>query len=60
MSKKSLEEVWFKMVGSFNAYNLLAVYATAMLLDQDKTRVLTILSTLSGSGKASGRVTTRG
>ena len=43
------EEVWFKMVGSFNAYNLLAVYATAMLLDQDKTRVLTILSTLSGA-----------
>jgi UDP-N-acetylmuramoyl-L-alanyl-D-glutamate--2,6-diaminopimelate ligase len=43
------EEVWFKMVGSFNAYNLLAVYATAMLLDKDKTRVLTILSTLSGA-----------
>ncbi|MEN9369820.1 MAG: hypothetical protein RI952_685 [Bacteroidota bacterium] len=43
------EEVWFKMVGSFNAYNLLAVYSTAMLLDQDKTRVLTILSTLSGA-----------
>jgi UDP-N-acetylmuramoyl-L-alanyl-D-glutamate--2,6-diaminopimelate ligase len=43
------EEVWFKMVGSFNAYNLLAVYATAMLLDQDKTRGLTILSTLSGA-----------
>lgn len=43
------EEVWFKMVGNFNAYNLLAVYSTAMLLDQDKTRVLTILSTLGGA-----------
>lgn len=43
------EEVWFKMVGSFNAYNLLAVYAAAMLLDQDRARVLTILSRLSGA-----------
>ncbi|HXI01428.1 MAG TPA: UDP-N-acetylmuramoyl-L-alanyl-D-glutamate--2,6-diaminopimelate ligase [Sphingobacteriaceae bacterium] len=43
------EEVWFKMVGSFNAYNLLAVYAAAMLLDQDKARVLTVLSRLKGA-----------
>lgn len=43
------EEVWFKMVGSFNAYNLLAVYATAMLLDQDKAKVLTSLSKLKGA-----------
>jgi UDP-N-acetylmuramoyl-L-alanyl-D-glutamate--2,6-diaminopimelate ligase len=37
------------MVGSFNAYNLLAVYATALLLEQDRTRVLTSLSRLSGA-----------
>ncbi|RYY30737.1 MAG: UDP-N-acetylmuramoyl-L-alanyl-D-glutamate--2,6-diaminopimelate ligase, partial [Sphingobacteriaceae bacterium] len=43
------EEVWFRMVGAFNAYNLLAVYATAMLLDQDKSKVLTSLSKLSGA-----------
>lgn len=43
------EEVWFKLVGSFNAYNLLAVYATAMLLDQDKLKVLTSLSRLTGA-----------
>jgi UDP-N-acetylmuramoyl-L-alanyl-D-glutamate--2,6-diaminopimelate ligase len=43
------EDVWFKMVGSFNAYNLLAVYGTAMLLDQDKTKVLTSLSKLKGA-----------
>ncbi len=42
-------EVWFKLVGSFNAYNLLAVYATAMLLEQDTTKVLTVLSRLSGA-----------
>ncbi|WP_395803433.1 UDP-N-acetylmuramoyl-L-alanyl-D-glutamate--2,6-diaminopimelate ligase [Daejeonella sp.] len=43
------DEVWFKMVGSFNAYNLLAVYATALLLEQDKLRVLTSLSRLTGA-----------
>jgi len=43
------EEVWFKMVGSFNAYNLLAVYATALLLEQDRLKVLTSLSRLSGA-----------
>ena len=43
------EDVWFKMVGTFNAYNLMAVYATAMLLDQDGTKVLTVLSKLHGA-----------
>ena len=43
------EEVWFKMVGTFNAYNLMAVYAAAMLLDQDKTKILTSLSKLTGA-----------
>ena len=43
------DEVWFKMVGSFNAYNLLAVYAAALLLEQDKLRVLTSLSRLTGA-----------
>jgi UDP-N-acetylmuramoyl-L-alanyl-D-glutamate--2,6-diaminopimelate ligase len=43
------DEVWFKMVGSFNAYNLLAVYAAAMLLDQDRAKVLTSLSKLHGA-----------
>lgn len=42
-------DVFFKMVGSFNAYNLLAAYATAILLDQDKLKVLTILSGLTGA-----------
>lgn len=42
-------DVFFKMVGSFNAYNLLATYATAVLLGQDKLEVLTILSTLAGA-----------
>src|ERR1035437_6610021 len=40
-------EVWSKLIGNFNAYNLLAVYATAVLLKEDKTNVLTTLSTLN-------------
>lgn len=43
------QEVWFKMVGNFNAYNLLAVYGAAMELGQDSKEVLTILSRLSGA-----------
>jgi UDP-N-acetylmuramoyl-L-alanyl-D-glutamate--2,6-diaminopimelate ligase len=42
-------EVFFKLVGSFNAYNLLAVYGTAILLGEDKMDVLTVLSELSGA-----------
>ena len=43
------EDVWFKMVGTFNAYNLLAVYGAAMLLEQDRAKVLMSLSKLSGA-----------
>lgn len=42
-------EVFFKLVGSFNAYNLLAAYGTALLLDQDQMTVLTTLSRLDGA-----------
>lgn len=40
------KEVWTPLIGTFNAYNLSAVYATAMLLGQDSIRVLTALSKL--------------
>lgn len=42
-------DVFFKLVGSFNAYNLLAVYGTAVLLGQDEFTVLTTLSNLTGA-----------
>jgi UDP-N-acetylmuramoyl-L-alanyl-D-glutamate--2,6-diaminopimelate ligase len=42
-------DVFFKLVGSFNAYNLLAVYGTAMLLGEEKLNVLTLLSSLTGA-----------
>ena len=42
-------DVHFKMIGEFNAYNLLAVFGTAVCLGQDKTTVLQVLSGLSGA-----------
>lgn len=41
--------VWFKLIGDFNAYNLLATYAAATMLDEDPDRVLTQLSNLEGA-----------
>ncbi|HEX5001133.1 MAG TPA: UDP-N-acetylmuramoyl-L-alanyl-D-glutamate--2,6-diaminopimelate ligase [Bacteroidia bacterium] len=40
-------EVHCKLVGSFNAYNMLGVYAAAVLLGEDKLDVLAALSNLS-------------
>jgi UDP-N-acetylmuramoyl-L-alanyl-D-glutamate--2,6-diaminopimelate ligase len=37
-------DTWFKLVGNFSAYNLLGIYATAVLLGEDKDEVLRILS----------------
>ncbi len=45
-------EMWTKLIGHFNAYNVLAVYATAVLLGQEKLKVLTKLSAL---GSVDGR-----
>ncbi len=42
-------EVHFRMIGEFNAYNLLAVYGAAICLGEDKQEVLTALSVLTGA-----------
>ena len=39
--------VWFKLIGDFNAYNLLAVYGAAVQLGEDENEVLTQLSSLN-------------
>ncbi|MBA7506968.1 UDP-N-acetylmuramoyl-L-alanyl-D-glutamate--2,6-diaminopimelate ligase [subsurface metagenome] len=39
-------ELWTRFVGEFNAYNILAVYAAAMLLDQEQVEILKTLSNL--------------
>jgi UDP-N-acetylmuramoyl-L-alanyl-D-glutamate--2,6-diaminopimelate ligase len=44
--------VWFKLIGDFNAYNLLAVYGAATLLKADPESALMKLSSLTS---ASGR-----
>jgi UDP-N-acetylmuramoyl-L-alanyl-D-glutamate--2,6-diaminopimelate ligase len=40
-------ELFSKLIGTFNAYNILAVYAVACLLREDKINVLTVLSSLN-------------
>ncbi len=42
-------EVYFRMIGEFNAYNLLAVYGTAICLGQEKQEVLQLLSSVDGA-----------
>ena len=42
-------EVHFRLIGEFNAYNLLAVYGAAICLDEEKNEVLQILSSLDGA-----------
>ena len=43
------KEVFFKLIGEFNAYNLLAAYATAVVLGEDKDNALQVLSSLDGA-----------
>jgi UDP-N-acetylmuramoyl-L-alanyl-D-glutamate--2,6-diaminopimelate ligase len=44
--------IWFRMIGAFNAYNLLGVLGVAVLLGEDEDEVL---RTLSGIRGAKGR-----
>lgn len=39
-------ELWTRLIGDFNAYNLLAVFGVATELGEDQTDVLTVLSQL--------------
>lgn len=40
------KELWTKLIGDFNAYNLLTVFGISQELGEDETEVLTILSEL--------------
>lgn len=42
-------EVHFRLIGEFNAYNLLAVYGAAVCLGEDKQEILRCLSVLTGA-----------
>jgi UDP-N-acetylmuramoyl-L-alanyl-D-glutamate--2,6-diaminopimelate ligase len=43
------KSIWFKLIGDFNAYNLLGVYGAAVLLGEDPDEVLRHLSLLNGA-----------
>lgn len=40
-------ELWSRLVGNFNAYNILCVYATASIFDQEELEILTEISKLN-------------
>lgn len=40
------KEVWSKLIGDFNAYNLVTIYAVSELLGEDPLEILTALSSL--------------
>ncbi|MBR0570970.1 UDP-N-acetylmuramoyl-L-alanyl-D-glutamate--2,6-diaminopimelate ligase [Microvirga sp. STS03] len=42
-------EIWCKLIGAFNAYNLLGAYGVAVLLGEDPTETLTVLSALDSA-----------
>ncbi|MCC9136310.1 UDP-N-acetylmuramoyl-L-alanyl-D-glutamate--2,6-diaminopimelate ligase [Pontibacter silvestris] len=42
-------EIWCKLIGAFNAYNLLGAYAVGVLMEEDPMEVLTVLSSLSSA-----------
>lgn len=41
------QEVWTRLVGEFNAYNLTAIYGVAKLFGLETTKILTIISQLN-------------
>ncbi len=43
------QEVHFRLIGEFNAYNLLAVFGAAVCLGEEKAEILRNLSVLSGA-----------
>ncbi len=43
------KQIWFRMIGAFNASNLLGVFGTAVLLGEDEDEVLRELSAIKGA-----------
>lgn len=54
------KQIWFRMIGEFNAYNLLAVYGAAVLLGEDEEEVLMQLSKVKGAQGRFDRITIHG
>ncbi|WP_111671616.1 UDP-N-acetylmuramoyl-L-alanyl-D-glutamate--2,6-diaminopimelate ligase [Algoriphagus litoralis] len=43
------KQIWFRMIGAFNAYNLLGVLGVAVLLGEEEEEVLRTLSAIRGA-----------
>ncbi|MCF6296467.1 MAG: UDP-N-acetylmuramoyl-L-alanyl-D-glutamate--2,6-diaminopimelate ligase [Flavobacteriaceae bacterium] len=55
------QELWVKLIGSFNAYNLLAIYGVSDLLGLEKLEILRIISELENvDGRFQHAVSTSG
>lgn len=53
-------QIWFRMIGQFNAYNILGVFGTATLLGEDEEEVLRQLSKAPGAQGRFDKVTLYG
>ena len=42
------KEIWFKLIGEFNAYNIISVFASAVLLGENESEIFECLSELEG------------
>jgi UDP-N-acetylmuramoyl-L-alanyl-D-glutamate--2,6-diaminopimelate ligase len=54
------KQIWFRMIGEFNAYNLLAVFGVAILLGEDEEEVLMQLSKIKGAQGRFDKITIHG
>lgn len=54
------KQIWFRMIGEFNAYNLLAVFGVAILLGEDEDEVLMQLSKIKGAQGRFDKITIHG
>lgn len=43
------KQIWFRMIGEFNAYNVIGVLATAILLGEEEDEILMQLSKIKGA-----------
>jgi UDP-N-acetylmuramoyl-L-alanyl-D-glutamate--2,6-diaminopimelate ligase len=53
-------QIWFRMIGEFNAYNLLAVFGVSVLLGEDEEEVLMQLSKIKGAQGRFDKITLHG
>ncbi len=53
-------QVWFRLIGEFNAYNILGVFAVAVLLGEEEDEILMQLSKIQGAQGRFSKITING